>query len=131
MSIISSIYCLNVISDLLKRSIFYSILYDVVINKIKTVWKSLAVHFVTITKCLSFSSCAGVVAVIYCPSRVAAFCMGNFWAQQLIPVTQKKLASILVKNVFFFDEIQHLTRVNYSLKRVPLQQKNTRIYIHK
>ena len=130
MSRISSPYCLNVLSDLLKRSIFYSILYDVVINKIKNVWKSLAVHFGTITKCLSFSSCACVVVVIFCPGRVATFCVGNIWAQQLIPVTQNKLASILVKNVFF---LMRYSIDSYKLfsKRGYLHKKNARIYIHK
>ena len=127
MSRISSLFCLNVISDLLKRSIFYSLLYDVVINKIKNVWKSTAVHFVTITKCLSFSSCVCVEVVIFCPGRVATFCVGNFWAHSWFQShrTNSFQSSL---NDEIFDEIQHLTCINLCLKMGYLYEKCLHFY---
>ena len=48
-------------------------------KKIKNNWKSLAVPLM-ITKCLSFFCCACIVVLIFCPGRVATFCVGNVWA---------------------------------------------------
>ena len=107
----------------------FTLFYMTSDNKIKNVWKSLAVHFVTITKCLTISSSACIVVVVFCHGKVASFCVANVWAQQLIPVSQNKLASVLAKMPsFWWDTASH----SYKLfsKKVTLPNKYLHIYIY-